>query len=73
MRFAKRWVITVTVSLIQQRLPEGEDDKAGDDENGSKQSEDEVAGFSPTCIVEHFGWLERKKREISITFSFIPL
>jgi len=36
-------------------LPEGEDYEAGDDENCSKHDEDEVAGPSPACIVEHFG------------------
>lgn len=36
-------------------LPEGEDHEAGDDENGCKHGEDEVARFSPTCVVEHFG------------------
>lgn len=36
-------------------LPEGEDDEAGDDENCSEHGEDEVAGFPPTCVVEHFG------------------
>lgn len=36
-------------------LPEGEDDEAGDDENCGEHGEDEVAGFPPTCVVEHFG------------------
>lgn len=39
--------------------PEGEDYEAGDDENHGKQDEDEVAGFPPTCIVEHFGRLHQ--------------
>lgn len=44
-------------------LPEGEDDEAGDDENCSEHSEDEVAGFFPARIVKHFGRLERKQKK----------
>lgn len=47
-------------------LPEREDYEAGDDENCSKHGEDEVAGFPPTCVVEHFGWLEWKTGVIRV-------
>lgn len=46
-----------TVNAVTLFLPEGEDYEAGDNENGSKHCEDDVAGFLPTCIVEYFGWL----------------
>ena len=39
-------------------LPEGEDDKTGHDEYCSEHGEEEVAGSSPSCVVEDLGRLE---------------
>lgn len=68
-----QWLITVSViwyDIILFLLPEGEDNKAGDDENCSKHGEHAVAGFPPACVVEHFGWLEQKERDIFRVWHF---
>lgn len=46
---------TADLIKMSEFLPEGKDYEACDDENSSEHCEDEVAGFPPTCIVEHFG------------------
>lgn len=33
--------------------PEGEDNESSDDEYGSEEDEDVVAGLPPTCVIEH--------------------
>lgn len=45
-------------------VPEGEENEACDDEDGSKNDEDVVTGVSPPSIVEHLCRLSKgKKRE----------
>lgn len=44
------------------RVPEGEDDEAGDDEDRGESDKDAVAGIPPASIVEHFSRLLRQER-----------
>lgn len=41
-------------------VPEGEDEEAGDDEDGSEYDEDVVTGVSPPSIVEHLCRLKQR-------------
>lgn len=44
------------------RVPEREDDEAGDNEDSRKADEDVVAGVSPAGIVEHLCRLSERKK-----------
>lgn len=58
MKHDKQWysaAVKMTVSNLCMCvcLPEGEDNKAGDNEDCSKYNENVVTGISPPSIVEH--------------------
>lgn len=44
------------------KVPERENDQAGDDEDGGKSNKDVVTGVPPPSIVEHLSRLSRQER-----------
>lgn len=44
------------------KVPERENDQAGDDEDGGKSNKDVVTGVPPPSIVEHLSRLWRQER-----------
>lgn len=44
------------------KVPEGENDQAGDDEDRGESNKDVVTGVSPPGVVEHLSRLSRRER-----------